>query len=1032
MSIDFADYFANAPIGCHCLDPDGVIVAVNEAELALLGYARHHYVGHHVREFHVDPGVADDILSTLRSGEAIVDRRVMLRAKDGTPTPVVLSANALVVDGRLVYTRGLIREIRGEIETERQLAFLGDVGRTLARTLDPDVIWRGLAEAAHRMLRAPNVVLYKVDPVSGDLLVIEVAGDIGPGHFGRLPPGIGAAGLAASERRTVVSTNVLADEAITLTPEARRWLAAMPHRAALAVPMLTEDEVLGVFGVGGPPGRAFSAAEIRLVEALADHAAMAARNAHLFAVEQEANRAAEVARRRAAFLAEASRVLAGWVDYDTTLGAIAELVIAHHADVCLIDVADEDGRLRRVAAATRDRSLTQLAREFLDRYPPDPAGPHPIATAIRTGESVLQPQMPDAFFDAIAHDAEHRRFTRELGLKSSIVVPMIARGHPLGAISLFASHSVPAYGPEDLALAEDLTRRVAFAVENAHLHRESERRLQEAELVATVARDINASLNLDTVIQRIVDTARDLCHADLAAIFLREGPEAAAVPRYGAGGTPSSRYRTVRIEPGKGLGGQVLLTGRALRTANYPEDPRFSEEYRKLPESEQILALLAVPIRYGDYVRGLLYIANRTARAFSDRDEAVVQRLGDHAAVAIQTVELFAREQAARSAAEEANQAKDEFVATLSHELRTPLNAILGWVRMLRAGSLDAMTAQRGLDVIERNVRSQAQLIEDLLDVSRIATGKLRLDVRPLRIAEVIEAALDTLRPAAEAKEQRLTSVLDPRAGQVSGDPDRLQQVVTNLLSNAIKFTPKGGRVEVRLARVSSHVEIVVSDSGPGIPAQSLPHIFDRFRQVDSSSTRQHAGLGIGLAVVRHLVELHGGTVEAKSGEGGGASFTVKLPLLPIHAVTPASEHPTAGGAATALTASLRGVRVLLVDDEVDTLEVFTTVLATRGAEIRTATSASGAMDILKTWTPDLLVCDIGMPGMDGYAFIRQVRDMQAIGLPRIPAIAVTAYGRVEDRIRILDAGFQMHITKPVDPAELVAALASLGPRAAL
>ncbi|HUF93462.1 MAG TPA: ATP-binding protein, partial [Candidatus Limnocylindria bacterium] len=387
---------------------------------------------------------------------------------------------------------------------------------------------------------------------------------------------------------------------------------------------------------------------------------------------------------------------------------------------------------------------------------------------------------------------------------------------------------------------------------------------------------------------------------------------------------------------------------------------------------------------------------------------------------------------ASRSAAEEASHAKDEFVATLSHELRTPLTAILGWVRMLRAGSMDAAATERGLDVIERNARSQAQLIEDLLDVSRIATGKLRLDVRPLRIADVIEAAVDTLRPAAEAKEQRLTAILDPRTGQVSGDPDRLQQVVTNLLSNAVKFTPKGGRVEVRLARVGSHVEIVVSDSGPGIPPQSLPHIFDRFRQADSSSTRQHGGLGIGLAVVRHLVELHGGTVDARSDEGGGASFTVTLPVLPMHAVTPGAEHPTAGGTAAAASSALRGVRVLLVDDEADTLEVFTTVLAARGAEVRTADSASTALEILERWTPDLLVSDIGMPGRDGYALIRQVRATRAQGAPPLPAIAVTAYGRVEDRIRILDAGFQMHLTKPVDPAELVAAVASLRLRTAL
>jgi PAS domain S-box-containing protein len=416
------------------------------------------------------------------------------------------------------------------------------------------------------------------------------------------------------------------------------------------------------------------------------------------------------------------------------------------------------------------------------------------------------------------------------------------------------------------------------------------------------------------------------------------------------------------------------------------------------------------------------------ARLYNEAREAVLAR---EDALLLRD-EMLRREQVARAEAEAANRAKDEFLATVSHELRTPLNAILGWSHMLRNTKLDQATAARALETIERNARSQAQLVEDILDVSRIITGNLRLDVRAVELPQVIEAATDSVRPAIEAKGIRLESVLDPRAGPVPGDPSRLQQVVWNLLSNAVKFTDRDGRVEVRLDRVDSHVEITVSDTGRGIKPEFLPHVFDRFRQADGTSTRQHGGLGLGLAIVRHLVEMHGGTVEAYSpGEGLGSTFTVKLPLMAVHNDgRPVAHKYTAVGARLDQSSMLGGLRLLVVDDERDTRELLVLMLSGFGAEVESCASAVEALDLIARAKPDVIISDIEMPGEDGYDFIRRVRKLDARRARNTPAVALTAYARAEDRMRALAAGFQMHVSKPVEPAELAVVIASLAERA--
>ena len=391
---------------------------------------------------------------------------------------------------------------------------------------------------------------------------------------------------------------------------------------------------------------------------------------------------------------------------------------------------------------------------------------------------------------------------------------------------------------------------------------------------------------------------------------------------------------------------------------------------------------------------------------------------------------LLRSEQAARGEAETANRLKDEFLATVSHELRTPLNAILGWATMLKRGSLEEQTTRNALDVIERNAKAQVELTEDLLDVSRIITGKMHIEQRPVEIAPVIRAAVDAIRPAASAKSISVEFLIEENAGFIIGDPDRLQQVVWNLLSNAIKFTPEKGRIEIRVEQVGSHLEIRVSDNGIGIEEQFLPFIFDRFRQADPSMARAHGGLGLGLAIVRHLIELHGGSVRAESaGKEKGTTFIISLPLASAPEVSAYSEPDASlqemdGGQAA--MPDLRNLRVLVVDDEPDTLEILKLALERCGADVRAASSAAGALKIFLEWKPDLLVSDIGMPGDDGFEFIRKVRNLTQQQGGKIPAVALTAYVRDEDRQKALDAGFQMHVSKPVDPTALAKALEGL------
>jgi PAS domain S-box-containing protein len=392
--------------------------------------------------------------------------------------------------------------------------------------------------------------------------------------------------------------------------------------------------------------------------------------------------------------------------------------------------------------------------------------------------------------------------------------------------------------------------------------------------------------------------------------------------------------------------------------------------------------------------------------------------------------QLLDKEQKAREEAEAANRAKDEFLATVSHELRAPLNAMLGWAQILRTTRVDDATLAHAIEIIERSARTQSRLIEDLLDTARIVSGKLRLDIQPVDLTSLIENAVEVLRPAADAKGIDIKVTLNAGREVITGDPDRLQQIVWNLLSNAIKFTPKDGNVEVRLERADPHARITVTDTGRGISSEYLPFIFDRFLQADGSSTRRHTGLGLGLSLVRHLVELHGGTVYAKSpGEGLGSSFIIDLPMRAVLPQLSEGEPATLGGAGIWGAPSLEGIWALVVDDEADARELVATLLEQCGADVTAVASAQEALAALSNEQqkrPDIVISDVSMPEVDGYDLIRRIRELPPEKGGRTPAVALTAYGRSIDRIRALSAGFQMHMPKPVEPAELATVVASL------
>jgi len=649
--------------------------------------------------------------------------------------------------------------------------------------------------------------------------------------------------------------------------------------------------------------------------------------------------------------------------------------------------------------------------------PGGPASVSGLAVAQRAAAST-----EDAFADERLQVADELRHAMAAaGDAAVLAVPLRAKGQIIGALSI-ADRRGRRFTAVETEMLQAFADQAAVAVENARLFEEAMAQRRESDVIAALAADLNRALDVDRVLQRVAEAVVALCGADVSRIALHDEGADTMSFRLGVGPGGAAGAEP-RIRAGQGVGGWVMATGRPYRSPDIAEDPRRHPDFQPMINAGNFRSILIVPIHGDVGVEGLICVGRREVRPFSEREEMICQRLAAHAAIAIRNSHLFAAERAARAEAHAANQAKDHFLATLSHELRTPLNAMLGWLRMLRNPRLDEAQKVHAVDVIERNARLQTQLINDLLDVSRIVAGKLELEQFPLDLVPVVQEAIEAVRADVEAKALALVVELDPRTGEVRGDPMRLQQVVTNLLSNAVKFTPAGGRLEVRLAREGGHARLTVTDSGEGIDADVLRHVFEPFLQADTSTRRTHQGLGLGLAIVRQLVEAHGGRVHAESaGRGQGATFVVELPIVAVRAPREDVGPERRGRPGSRLD----GLRVLVVDDQSDAREVVGLVLRERGAEVHLAGSVAEALELLGRRSIDVVVSDLAMPGADGYDLIRAVRADGARREPPIHAVALTAYTGHEVRERAIAAGFAAHATKPLNPEDLVELIAKL------
>ncbi|WP_239700530.1 ATP-binding protein [Massilia sp. 9096] len=581
------------------------------------------------------------------------------------------------------------------------------------------------------------------------------------------------------------------------------------------------------------------------------------------------------------------------------------------------------------------------------------------------------------------------------------------------------------------------------------------------ELLNSTGSALASTRDLRSLLQSAAEAATGVAGARHGA-FLYHGREAGADGNDGNDGKMFTLFTVSGASPAEfepfgegganGLFGPLPASGGAVlvRSSDVLHDPRFQGALPLAAPTGHppVRSYLAVPVAApSGEVLGTMFFGHPEPGVFTDRTERIVRGIAAQAAVAIDNARLYEAaqraaeerkvllesERNARQDAERNSQMKDEFLSTLSHELRTPLSAILGWAQVLRRGGRDQNDFQKGLQTIERNARAQAQLIEDLLDMSRITSGKVMLDMQITAPATFVDAAIETVRPAADAKDIRIEKHYAEDPGVVAGDPARLQQVVWNLLSNAIKFTPRGGQVTIEVGRNDANVTVTVRDNGVGIKPEFITHVFERFRQADASMTRRHGGLGLGLAIVKHLIEQHGGTVRAESaGEGQGASFTIELPLAKQQPSTAAARaraamiRSAAPSPAEPVVRDLSGINVLVVDDDRDNRELIKRILGDCGATVRIAASARDAMEQLRQAVPTLLITDLGMPDVDGFELLDWVRRLERSEGGQVPAIALTAFARSEDRLRALEAGFSAHISKPVEPSELIATVASI------
>ncbi len=707
-----------------------------------------------------------------------------------------------------------------------------------------------------------------------------------------------------------------------------------------------------------------------------------------------------------------------------TIATARELIAA---DAYAVWRASSGGREWHVVAADG-------VSEAFAAYPVRPSDPSPLVSAAST---LFVPDVAAAPWLAERQEA----YARE-GIRAMLVVPVMSGDTP-GAAVVFYYRTARTPSEQDLHVARALGNLAGAAMRAAELYDSLRRGEETAAFLARAGAVFAGSLDYHVTLQRVAEMAVPRI-ADWCTVDMTTG--AGHIERLAIAHVDQRKIEVVREiqnrypeNPQSPYGvHQVLRTGEPILMEVIPDSliaaGARNPEHLRLIRELGLVSYMCVPLRTrGRVIGAVTFVAAESGRHYGASDLAFAQEVASRAALAIDNAWTY--EEASR-----ANRLKDEFLATLSHELRTPLNAVLGYTRMLRGGMMTAPRMAAALAVLERNASALTQIVEDVLDVSRIVSGKIRLKVQPIDVSRVVSDAVATVQPAAEARGVRLDMQLAPGLAAVAGDADRLQQVAWNLLSNAVKFTPRGGTVRVDVGCDDECIELAVTDTGIGIEPSFLPYVFDRFRQADSGFAREHGGLGLGLAIARHIVEMHGGTIGVSSmGVGHGATFRVRLPALGAGA---ADNTPSVAGQPVVLAgtvgpaggkpvgAALAGVSVLAVDDDPDALALLREVLEAAGASVTAVSSAAEALEAATRAVPDVLISDIGMPRIDGFDLISRIRSSPSAAVREIPAAALTAYARSDDRMRALASGFQLHLPKPIDPPELVAAVRGLVARA--